>query len=83
MKSDIKKWIFFSLIALSILIWIIWTIIFPLFVDERLFLMGDLRGIPILNPFYGLSIPIAVLLIVYLIKEFKKIKKGDNGENQE
>jgi len=82
MKSEIKKWLFFSFITLCTLIWIIWTIIFPLFIDERLFLMGDLRGIPILNPFYGLSIPIAVFLIVYLIKQFKKIKKGDNGEIQ-
>ncbi|MHA1355719.1 MAG: hypothetical protein ACTSR1_11155 [Candidatus Heimdallarchaeota archaeon] len=83
MKSETKKWIFFSLIALCVLIWIIWTIFFPLFVDERLFLIGDLSGIPVLNPFYGLSIPIGVFLIVYLIKQGIKIKKGDNGENQE
>ena len=83
MKSETKKLIFFSFIALCILIWIIWTVIFPLFIDERLFIIGDLSGIPILNPYYGLSIPIAVFLVVYLIKEFKKIKKGNNDEDQE
>ena len=83
MKKKTKKWLFFAFISIIVVIWICWTTIFPLFVDERLFIMGDLRGIPILNPFYGLSIPIAVFLIVYLIKEGIKIKKGDNGENQE
>ena len=83
MKSKTKKWLFFSLISLCAIIWIIWTVFFPLFIDERLFIMGNLSGIPVLNPFYGLSIPVSIIIIVYLVKQFIKIKNGDENNEDE
>ena len=83
MKKTTKQWIFFSLLAIIVVIWIIWTTIFPLFIDERLFIMGDLAGIPVLNPFYGLSIPVSILLIVLLVKKFIKIRNGEKKSEDE
>ena len=83
MKTTTKKWILFCFVTIIVVIWIIWTTIFPLFIDERLFLMGDLAGIPILNPFYGLSIPVSILLIVLLVKQFIKIRNGGKNSEEE
>jgi len=83
MKKKTKQWILFSFVALVVVIWIIWTTIFPLFIDERLFIMGDLAGIPILNPFYGFSIPVSILLIVLLVRQFIKIRKDEKDSEVE
>ena len=71
-NTERKKVILFVVKSVSVIIWITWTCIFPLFIDETIFQEGNLSGYPILNPYYGISIPIALLLLIYLYKEFKK-----------
>ncbi|MHA1222785.1 MAG: hypothetical protein ACTSP3_05925 [Candidatus Heimdallarchaeaceae archaeon] len=82
-KNHSKKILFVLIKAFFLVLWIIWTIFFPLFIDTTLYQEGNLSGIPILNPFYGLSILVSAILCYLFFKELKSLIKGKKKDANE